>query len=119
MSDSSSKSNPMQPFIDLVQGNMALLAKYATSPEAMSQAMAQLQAAMTQGPGAASQQTQTAANFAELVKGMSDNYMRFMSEITQGGMALFAQSQGAMFQQAQEAAGTLDPEGRSKRGTRS
>ena len=42
-------SNPLQPFINLVQANMALLSKYAMSPEAMTQAMAQMQAAMTQG----------------------------------------------------------------------
>ena len=40
--------NPMQPFINLVQA----LSKYAPSPDAMSKAMVQWQAAMTQGPSA-------------------------------------------------------------------
>src|SRR5688572_24573960 len=72
-------SNPMQPFINLVQANMALLSKYAKSPDAMSQAMAQFQAAMTQGPGAAKSVPQSATAFAELAQGLMENYTRFMS----------------------------------------
>jgi hypothetical protein len=89
-------SNPLQPFINLVQANMALLSKYAMSPDAMSQAMAQFQAAMTQGPGAAKSVPQTATAFAELTQGLMDNYTRFMSELTQSGMSFLAQSQDAL-----------------------
>jgi hypothetical protein len=88
--------NPMQPFINLVQANMALLSKYAMSPESMSKAMAQLQAAMTQGPGALMVQPSATA-FAELAQGMLENYTRFMSELAQSGMSAFAQSQDALF----------------------
>jgi len=84
-------SNPLQPFINLVQANMALLSKYAMSPEAMTQAMAQMQAAMTQGPGAAKSMPQSATMFAELAQGMMENYTRFMSELTQSGMSFMSQ----------------------------
>jgi hypothetical protein len=89
-------TNPMQPFINLVQANMALLSKYAMSPDAMSQAMAQFQAAMTQGPGAAKSVPQSATAFAELAQGLADNYTRFMSELAQSGMSLLAQGQDAL-----------------------
>jgi hypothetical protein len=88
--------NPMQPFINLVQANMALLSKYAMSPDAMSKAMAQMQAAMTQGPGALVMPP-SATVFAELAQGMLENYTRFMSELAQGSMSAFAQSQDALF----------------------
>ena len=88
--------NPMQPFINLVQANMALLSKYAMSPDAMSKAMVQLQAAMTQGPGALIMPPPATA-FAELAQGVLENYARFMSELAQSGMSAFAQSQDAVF----------------------
>ena len=88
--------NPMQPFINLVQANMALLSKYALSPDAMSKAMGQLQAAMTQGPGALTV-PQPATALAELAQGMLENYARFMSELAQSGMSAFTQNQDALF----------------------
>ena len=62
----------------------------------MSKAMAQLQAAMTQGPGALVMPQSTTV-FAELAQGMLENYARFMSELAQSGMSAFAQSQDALF----------------------
>ena len=112
-------SNPMQPFINLVQNNMALLAKYATSPEAMVQAIAQVQAAMMQGPGAAAKPLPQSAAFAELAQGMMENYTHFMSEMMQSGMAMFMQGQGAMLEQAQNAADAASEGGRGRRNTRS
>ena len=82
-------SNPMQPFINLVQANFALLSKYAMSPDAMSKAMAQVQAAMTQGPGALTV-PQSATAFTELTQGMMENYARFMAELAQSGMSALA-----------------------------
>ena len=90
-------SNPMQPFLNLVQANMALVSKYAMSPDAVAQAMSQFQAAMTQGPGAAKALPQSATAFAELAQGLMENYTRFMSELTQSGMSFFAQGQDALF----------------------
>jgi hypothetical protein len=104
----------MQPFINLMQSNMGLLAKYAMSPEAMTQAMTQLQAAMKQTPGSTSPLAQSGA-LAELTQGMMENYTRFMSEVTQNSMALFAQGQGAFLQQAQDAADAAGEGGRSRR----
>ena len=59
--------------------------------DAMTQAMAQMQAAMTQGPGAAKSMPQSATMFAELAQGMMENYTRFMSELTQSGMSFMSQ----------------------------
>ena len=87
--------NPMQPFINLVQANIELISKYAMSPETVSKAMAQMQAAMTQGPGALTM-PQSATAFAELAQGMMENYTRFMSELTQSGMSYLVQGQSAL-----------------------
>ena len=111
--------NPMQPFINLVQNNMTLLARYATSPEAMAQAIGQVQAAMMQGPGAPAKPLSQSAAFAELAQGMMENYTRFMSEMMQSGMAMFMQGQGAMLEQAQNAADAASEGGRGRRNTRS
>ena len=97
-------ANPMQPFINLVQANMALLSKYAMSPDSMFNAMAQLQAAMTQGPGALSA-PQSANAFAELAQGMMENYTRFLSELTQSGMSVLAQGQDAVSRAVSESGG--------------
>jgi hypothetical protein len=105
--------NPMQPFIILVQANMALLAKYA-SPEIMAQA---IQAAMRQGPDAQNRIPQSATALVELTQGMMENYTRFMTELTQSSQALFAQDQGAMVQQVQEVADVAGQVRRSKRNT--
>jgi hypothetical protein len=106
----------MQPFINLAQANMALLAKYA-SPEVMTQAMNQVQAAMKQGSGAQIPMPQSATAFAELAQGMMENYARFMNEIAQSGMALWTQGQSALVQQMQDVAGAAGQGGRSKRST--
>ena len=105
--------NPMQPFINLVQANMALLAKYA-SPEILSQAV---QAAMRQGPDAQNRMPQSATALVELTQGMMENYTRFMTELAQSSMALFAQGQGAMMQQVQDVADVAGQVRRSKRNT--
>ena len=105
--------NPMQPFINLVQANMALLAKYA-SPEIMSQAV---QAAMRQGPDAQNRMPHSATALVELTQGMMENYTRFMTELAQSSMALFAQGQGTMMQQVQDVADVAGQVRRSKRNT--
>jgi hypothetical protein len=38
----------------------------------------------------------SATVFAELAQGMLENYTRFMSELAQGGVSAFAQSQDAL-----------------------
>ena len=108
-------TNPLQPFMNLMQANMALLSKYAMSPDAMNQAMAQVQAAMTQGPSGAGALTQTPAALAELAQGMMQNYTRFMTELAQSGMAAFAQGQAAMTQQVQDLTESSGEGGRSRR----
>ena len=112
-------TNPLQPFMDLMQANMALLAKYAMSPDDMTQAMTQVRAAMTQGPGASAAPTRTPAMLTELAQGMMQNYTRFMTDLAQSGMAAFAQGQAAMTQQVQDVADSASEAGRSRRSTRS
>jgi hypothetical protein len=112
-------TNPLQPFMNLMQANMALMSKYAMSPEAMTQAMAQLQAAMTRGPGAATALAETPATLAELAQGMMQNYTRFMTELAQSGMATFAKGQAAMTQQMQDVSDSASEGSRSRRGSRS
>lgn len=72
---------------------------------------------MRQGPGAQSPMPQPATAFAELAQGMMENYTRFMSELMQSGMALWAQGQSAMVQQVQDVVGAAGQGGRSKRNT--
>jgi maltoporin len=111
-------TNPLQPFMDLMQANMALLAKYAMSPNDVTQAMAQVRAAMTQGPGASAAPNQTPAMLAELAQGMMQNYTRFMTDLAQSGMASLSQGQSAMIQQVQDVADSASEGGRTRRSTR-
>jgi hypothetical protein len=110
-------TNPLQPFMDLMQANMALLAKYAMSPDAIT-TMGQVRAAMTQGPSASAAPTQIPSMLAELAQGMMQNYTRFMTDLAQSGMAALAQGQAAMIQQVQDVADPASEEGRSRRSTR-
>jgi len=110
-------TNPLQPFMNLMQANLALLSKYATSPDAMTQAMSQVQAAMTTGPDTAVAKTPVA--LTELAQGMMQNFTRFMTELMQTGMATFAQGHEVMTQQLQEVTGSASEGGRSRRSSRS
>jgi hypothetical protein len=110
-------TNPLQPFMDLMQANMALLAKYAMSPDGIT-TMGQVRAAMTQGPSASAAPTQTPSMLAELAQGMMQNYTRFMTDLAQSGMAALAQGQAAMIQQVQDVADPASEGGRSRRSTR-
>jgi hypothetical protein len=93
----------MQPFVKLVQSNMALLTQFSMSPEAFSQAMASAQSlAKGEQPASASNMLQSSA-FAELMQGMIKNYTEFMTEVGQSGMAMLAQGQAAMLQKVQDA----------------
>ena len=93
----------MQPFVNLVQNNMTLLAKYSMSPEAVSQAMVAAQKmAKGEQPVSGFDMAQSKA-FADLMQGMIQNYTQFMTELGQSGMAMLAQGQAAMMKNVQEA----------------
>jgi hypothetical protein len=93
----------MQPFLKLVQNNMALLTKFSISPEAISQAMANAQSvAKGEQPVVPTDLMQSNA-FAQLMQGMIKNYTEFMTELGQSGMAMLTQGQAAMAQKADEA----------------
>jgi hypothetical protein len=73
----------MQPFMKLVQANMALLSKAVPTGTT---------AAPTPGtlPGLPSP-----AVFTEIAQGMAKNYSEFLTEVSQSSMALLTQAQSA------------------------
>jgi hypothetical protein len=88
----------MQPFVKLVQSNMALLTKFSVSPEAISQALANAQSvAKGEQPASGSDLLQS-NEFAQVMQEMIKNYTEFMTELGQSGMAMLAQGQAAMTQ---------------------
>ena len=115
--DSITIQTPMQPFIKLVQSNMALLTQLSMSPGVVAQAMANAQSLFQRDPGAANHLAQSNA-FGQLMQGMLQNYIEFMTELGQSGMALLAQSQTAILQKAQDASETAASES-GARGRRS
>ncbi len=80
----------MQPYIKLVQGNLELLAKVSTSPEALAQAAAVAQSFLQPGQESAARLMQSNV-VMQLVQGMLKNYTEFVAEAGQSGMALLAQ----------------------------
>jgi len=105
----------VQPFIKLVQSNMALLTQFCMSPDMISQAMSNAQSLLHQGQGSATNVTQSNA-FGQLMQGMLRNYTEFMAEFGQSAMAMLTQAQTATMQSASEAAESVaDSEPRSRR----
>jgi hypothetical protein len=100
----------VQPFIKLVQSNMALITQFSSSPEVVSQAMSNAQSLFQQGQGFPTQIARSNA-FGQLMQGMLQNYAVFMTELGQGGMEMLAQGQTAMMDKAQEAAESVADSG--------
>lgn len=92
----------MQPFIKLVQANMALLTKFSVPPD-----VAPLPAAggpiqqMQQGQEAIAKMMQSTAMLT-LMQGLAKNYTEFMSEFAQSSTALLSQGQEAMVKQTRD-----------------
>jgi hypothetical protein len=106
-----------QPFLKLVQSNMALLTQFSMSPEMISQVMSNIQSQFLPGQGSATKLAPSNA-FGELMQGMMRNYAEFMTELGRGSMAMMAQGQAAMMEQAQDAVervATSDAKGRRAR----
>jgi hypothetical protein len=93
----------MQPFIKLVQANMALLTKFSVPLEAppVPTAAGPIQM-MQQGQEAATKMMQSTA-MVNLMQGLAKNYTEFMNEFAQSSMALLSQSQEAIVKQTREA----------------
>jgi hypothetical protein len=106
----------LQPLLKLTQANMDLLTQFSTSPELLSQSMANVQQQMQQGQQSAINLVQSGA-FAQLTQGVLKNYTDFVTELSQGGMAALAEGQAEMVRRAQEAGATVIDAGsvRSKR----
>jgi hypothetical protein len=100
--DTITMQTPMQPFIKLVQSNMALLTQFSLSPEAVSHAMANAQSLFQRESAAANNLAQSNA-FGQLMQGMLNNYTEFIAELGQSAMALLAQGQEAILQKAEDA----------------
>ena len=106
----------MQPFVKLVQNNMALLTKFSMSPQAISQAMANAQSVAKGEQPASSSDLLQSNEFAQLMQGMIKNYTEFMTEVGQSGVAMLAQGQEAMMQKGQDAIESAgDTKGRRSR----
>lgn len=109
-------TNPLQPFVNLAQANMAALTKFSTSPEISTFAFAQAQRFLEQGPAAAAQAVQTGA-FSELAQGLAQNWQRFAGELMQAQLDWIGQSQASFLQQAQAAGeNVVDVSTRRRRG---
>ena len=117
MEASITMQTPMQPFINLVQRNMALLNQFSQSPAVRSQAMANSQSLFQREPGAGNNLAPSNA-YGRLLQGMLKNYTEFVTELGQSGMTLLAQGQAAMLQKAEEVSETAAAASQA-RGTRS
>ena len=91
----------MQPFFKLVRANMDLLARFSTSPEALSQTFTDVQRLSRQGQDSVTNLVQS-REFAGLMQGMLRNYTEFMTEIGQNALAMLAWSQQATTRQVQD-----------------
>jgi hypothetical protein len=91
-----------QPFVKLAQANMELLTRFSTSPEVTAQASANASQWFQQATESSMKLMQSGA-FAHMVQGMMKNYTEFVTELSQGGMAMLSQGQAAMTRQVQEA----------------
>jgi hypothetical protein len=90
-----------QPFFTLVRANMDLLARFSTSPEALSQSLTDAQRLAQQGHGSMANLVQS-KGFAELMQGMLRNYTEFMTEVGQNTLAMLSWSQQTTTRQIQD-----------------
>lgn len=95
----------VQPFMKLAQANMELFTRFSNSPEVSSQASANMSQLFQQASESALKLMQSGA-FAQLMQGMLKNYTTFVSEVGQGGMAMWSAGQSELIRQTQEAAAT-------------
>lgn len=92
----------MQPLVKLTQSNMELLTRFSASPEVMRQSVANAQALFEQAQKSAANLAQSGA-FAQLTQGFMRNYIEFVTEVGQSGMAALVNGQSEMMRFAQDA----------------
>lgn len=98
----------MQPLVKLTQSNMELLTRFSMSPEVLSKSAATTQTLLQQGQQAAAELVKSNA-FAQLTQGIIKNYIDFVMEMGQSGMAVFAQGQAELVKQAHQiSSGAVD-----------
>jgi hypothetical protein len=87
----------LQPFVRLAQSNFASLSEFWLSPDMMQQPLAIAQRLFNQdgATAAAPNFTSAAEPVSRLVRGLTENYTRFFSELSQSGMSLWNQAQAA------------------------
>lgn len=90
-----------RPFVKLAQGNMDLLTRFSTSPEVTSRAMSNAGQMFLQASEMAIELMRTGA-FARMVQGMLGNYVVYLTEVSQGGLALASQGQAEMMRQMRQ-----------------
>jgi hypothetical protein len=96
----------VQPFMKLAQANMELLARFWTSPEVQSQAAANAGLLFQQASESAMKLMQSGAS-AALIQGMLQNYTEFLSEMSQGWMAMLSEGQTSLLHKAEEGTGNV------------
>jgi hypothetical protein len=96
----------IQPFVKLVQSNMALISEFSTSPDVASKTGVNMQNMFQQNQDTAAKLFQSPA-FTQLAQGMLKNYTEFMTELGQTGMAVATQAQSAMVKQTQTVSDTV------------
>lgn len=93
----------MAPFAKLAQSNLELLTRFTFSPEAVSQSMAQLQRLFAAQPSPGMPLQLPTNALAELMAGLTKNYMEFLAELSQGSVALIQQTPVTLAPVMQEA----------------
>jgi hypothetical protein len=96
----------LQPWIRLAQSNMELFGRFASSPEVAAEALRAMQGVAEQTWASAMALGQSRA-VAELMQGLMRNYTEFVAELGQSAYAMIGQTQAALLQHAQEAAGNV------------
>ncbi|MED5618967.1 hypothetical protein [Ideonella sp. BN130291] len=84
-----------QPFVRLAQSNFASLSEFWLSPDVVQQPLAVAQRLFNPNSGGTANLASTAEPLSRLVRGLTENYSRFFSELTQSGMSLWNQAQAA------------------------
>lgn len=109
-----------QAFVKLAQSNMDLFTRFSISSEAASQSRADAIRLVQTASESAMKLMQSGA-YAHLIQGMLKNYTEFLSEFSQGSIAMLGQGQAALTRQVQAASDDIvdatEAQGRGKRST--
>ncbi|HSW05937.1 hypothetical protein [Aquabacterium sp.] len=96
----------IQPFFKLVQANMELFSQFSSSPAVTKEVSTSASNLFQQATDSATQLMQSGA-FANLMQGLLKNYTEFLTELSQGSMALLSQGQSALVRQTEQVADSV------------